>query len=135
MIDVFESITPDQTDDETKKPKLPTGSRTRIKLSSTAGTAPHKSAAIAFFRFLSRPRRTAISVNSVGVGTGGFLLSNYYKAEFCLSSALLSTLRKSQCIHDKGTRFLLSKDKTGILVSRTLTQREPAVETYEETLV
>jgi len=35
MINVFESITPDQTDDqaddETKKPKLPTGSRTRIE--------------------------------------------------------------------------------------------------------
>jgi|SRR5580692_11009902 hypothetical protein len=31
MIDVFESITPDQTDDEAEKPTLPTGSRNRIE--------------------------------------------------------------------------------------------------------
>jgi hypothetical protein len=31
MIDVFESIAPDQTDDEAEKAKLPTGSRNRIE--------------------------------------------------------------------------------------------------------
>jgi hypothetical protein len=35
----------------------------------------------------------------------------------------------------KGTPLLLSNDKSGLLLSRTSTRRDPAVETYEETLL
>src|SRR5580698_4893685 len=98
MINVFESITPDQTDEEAKKPKLPSGSRTRIECQEhrRCGSAQKSGNCVLSLLVTSMPDCDLRQFR--GCQHRRVLLSNYYKAEFRLSSVLLSplTLAKRQ---------------------------------------
>jgi hypothetical protein len=85
MIDVFESVTPDQTDDEANKPKLPTDMRTRIKTQQRRryGSAQKRSHCVLSLLVPSMPDGDLRQFR--GCRHRSVLPANYYKAEYCWS--------------------------------------------------